>query len=448
MFYKFKKGKSLLSVPNGVGDGSAYFYDNKTVLANNLPLPYGSEPRTVSLWCRVTDFNTSDSAGDIWLFTYGADGVNKWYAIGLENKRLYLPIYGGYHLTSYELSALQWYHIVFTFDGNETHNVYVNGTLVETFILGNLNTTAKDDYICVGCNFRDSGYFHGNLKELNVYNRVLSADEVTALYNKQEIIDGRVLHIPLQYGKDNDSIFSSKSFVYDYSLIETSSGFNALGKPIGYRSASGAGIKYSPMLVKDGLVFYAPLQKDIAPIIGNAPSLTGNATFGEVNGIECLQCKGNTRIDYPQTADLPTGNAPRTMSAWLSTTNPNGNGWNFACGFGGDDSYTMAYCFYSRALRLYRQDMNDSYSFAKNYPNDNTWVHCLTTFDGTTVKTYANGVLTFYFNVSYATSNRSVYLGYLGTQNAFNYYGNITSFRIYNRALTENEIQILANEFK
>ena len=202
------------------------------------------------------------------------------------------------------------------------------------------------------------------------------------------------------------------------------------------------------IMPKEGLVFYAPLQKGIAPIIGNAPSLSGESVFGEINGIKCLQCNGNTRIDYPQTDDLPTGNAPRSMSAWISSTRIYDRDWDFACGFGDGDSDTMSYCFHATGkLCLYRRDMVSNYSFVSNYPNDNTWVHCLTTFDGTTLKMYANGVLIRSNNLSYATSNRSVYLGYLGTQNGFEYHGNITSFRIYNRALTEDEILLLSQEF-
>lgn len=186
------------------------------------------------------------------------------------------------------------------------------------------------------------------------------------------------------------------------------------------------------------------MQKDIAPIIGNTPSLSGNATFGEVNGIKCLQCNGNTKIDYPQTDDLPTGNTPRTMSAWVSA-NYNTGSWDFMCGFGDDDRQTMSYAFYGSTIRFYKGGLD--VDMQNNYPFDNTWVHLLTTFDGSTFKAYTNGVLISSWNISFSTSNRSVYLGYLGTQNAYNYHGNITSFRIYNRVLTDKEIQQLANEF-
>lgn len=56
--------------------------------------------------------------------------------------------------------------------------------------------------------------FNGNITDLRVYNRVLSQDEVTKLYNQKTVKDGLVLNIPLQAGKDNDSMVSAKNFTY------------------------------------------------------------------------------------------------------------------------------------------------------------------------------------------------------------------------------------------
>lgn len=438
-FMKFSKGKPLLSIPNGLGDGSAYFDGTTYAKLICQDLPTGSNPTSISAWfyqTSGTDLRT--------ICGYGENSGSQQKFVMTRYPYVLSHVWGyDYAFENKAIEYNKWYHVVIVYE-NSIEKCYLNGELIGERE-HSFNTYTSNFEFRIGTHNNDR-YFIGNIKEVQVYNRALSADEVTQLYNKQEITSGRVLYVPLQYGKDDETMFTSKNFVYDYATLTTSSGFDEFGYPIRYDIASECGIKYSPMLVKDGLVFYAPLQKDIVPIIGNAPSLSGDATFGEVNGVKCLQCNGNTRIDYPQTDDLPTGNAPRTMSAWISSSY-NRNNWDFACGFGGDDGYTMAYCFNGQRLRLYRQDMNISYTFIDDYPYDNTWVHCLTTFDGTTVKTYANGVLTFAFDVSYATSNRSVYLGYLGTQNAFNYYGNITSFRIYNRALTDSEIKALAREF-
>ena len=443
-FMKFSKGKKIYSVPNGLGDGSAYFSQTEGVIANVDNLPYGNSARTISCWVYPTQTNPFNSTMDF--FSYGYPSTNNRYGLGIAKDFTSFRVFGYSNTTTYNYSVelKKWYHIVFTFDTDYTEKCYVNGELIGTQTHSNINTLQGSATIGRTTGDDSTSCFYGNIKNVQIYNRVLSAEEVTQLYNKQEITSGRVLNIPLQYGKDDESIFTSKSFIYDYSILTTSSGFDEFGYPIRYDIASEAGINYSPMLVKDGLVFYAPLQKDIAPIIGNAPSLSGDAIFGEVNGVKCLQCNGNTRIDYPQTDDLPTGNAPRSMSAWVSTiTNSN---WNFICGFGGDNSQTTSFTFNSGRIHFYNGPIEQQMSLT-SYPFDNSWVHVLVTFDGTTIKGYINGVQTKEFKYTFSTTNRSVYLGYLATQNGFNYKGNVTSFRIYNRVLTDKEIQQLAKEF-
>lgn len=444
---KFSKGKKIYSVPNGIGDGSAYFYDNKTVLANNLPLPYGSEPRTVSLWCRVTDFNTSDSAGDIWLFTYGADGVNKWYAIGLENKRLYLPIYGGYHLTSYELSALQWYHIVFTFDGNETHNVYVNGTLVETFILGNLNTTAKDDYICVGCNFRDVGYFHGNIKKLLVYNRALSAEEVTALYNKQEITSGRVLNVPLTYGKDNESLFSSKSFVYDYSTLTTSSGFDEWGYPIRYDVASECWIAFSNIPTK-GLLTYVPFDGSSVTPTGEELTSNGIVTYGYDGKIPYVELSGSQIIQSDGANDWCYKGSPFAVSIWVKDVTSSSLQCAFSYGTGQKNKLFSVFVSNNKFCVQGSNDVNNEYHSPSNVLDGSKWTNIVVNQFGTYEDFYINGVKIGTFNwVREITNTDNVFVfGYEKDHSSY-YSGKLSTFRYYNRVLTDKEIQQLAKEF-
>jgi hypothetical protein len=72
-------------------------------------------------------------------------------------------------------------------------------------------------------------------------------------------------------------------------------------------------------------------------------------------------------------------------------------------------------------------------------------------FDGSTMKCYINGLLCGQYTKNYQTDivNYPLYVGYLATQ-ASSYFGQsgyIAAARLYNRALTEDEIQQLANEF-
>ena len=87
--------------------------------------------------------------------------------------------------SNYTLSISTWYHITVTYKGNSfgSNNVlfYVNGSLVFTGTLGMPSGGGK---IYLGSNNAGSGgFFSGVLDECVVWNRVLTASEVTQLYN-------------------------------------------------------------------------------------------------------------------------------------------------------------------------------------------------------------------------------------------------------------------------
>ncbi len=78
--------------------------------------------------------------------------------------------------------------------------------------------------------------------------------------------------------------------------------------------------------------------------------------------------------------------------------------------------------------------------------NNNTWYHLAGTFDGTNIKIYLNGVLagTTAFTGPIATNTANVNFGRDADSGGRRYYrGRIDDVRIYNRALTDVEIQSL-----
>jgi hypothetical protein len=77
----------------------------------------------------------------------------------------------------------QWHHAVGTFDGSNLR-IYVDGNLQ-----GSLVTTTQVYYPATGAaaigrdGDNNTGYFSGLIDEVRIYNRALTADEVTDLYN-------------------------------------------------------------------------------------------------------------------------------------------------------------------------------------------------------------------------------------------------------------------------
>ena len=177
-------------------------------------IPKGNEPCTVSLWYKNV------GSGRETLLNFGKSGIDCSYGFILQFYDNKLQLYrlnsnGGALETAFP--ANQWVNIVVMFDGTTCY-VYVNNELAysDTPMLPFVDASTVDVFR-IGGDYTFGTYqrgFIGNITNLNVYNRVLSAEEVTALYNKQDVTNGRVLHVPLASGQDDDSMFSSKNFIY------------------------------------------------------------------------------------------------------------------------------------------------------------------------------------------------------------------------------------------
>lgn len=298
-FMKFSKGKKIYSVPNGLGDGSAYF-DGASSYANlsDSNLPMGNSARSISLW-----FNKTSKQNEYTnLVRYGTEYSNYSYSVGINDSGC-IETYGCNNTLTYNNEPItlgKWYHVVITFNTDYTEQCYLNGVLVGTQTHNGINTHAE--VLCLG-NWYGVEYFQGNLKDLKIYNLALTADEVTTLYNHGTVADGLVLNVPLQYGKEDESIFSPKNFVYDYSAPTTSSGFDEFGCPISYDIASECGINYTT-IPTDGLILYMALKENItSPEIVDSDVFTtsyeGNynsANYQVVDNVPCLYLDSNSNI--------------------------------------------------------------------------------------------------------------------------------------------------------
>ena len=109
---------------------------------------------------------------------------------GNHNLRFYIEDEsGGYAFVGAELNYKQWVHVVATLDGSTgTMNLYTNGTLADQTVtsirpFGNLNP-GDSPGVGIG-NVNDGGNnfpFIGDIDEISLYNRALSATEAQALY--------------------------------------------------------------------------------------------------------------------------------------------------------------------------------------------------------------------------------------------------------------------------
>jgi hypothetical protein len=160
--------------------GDAFQFDGTDyVSAPTTGLPTGNADRTIEMWVKVNAFATTES----FFAGYGNFGsTEETYQVGtLEDGTLFFSQWGQ-SFNGPALQAGKWYHVAVTSVGN-AETLYLNGVSVATGSL-TLNTpTGSSLYIGrIPGALGDTRQLDGEVDEVSVYNRALSATEIDAIY--------------------------------------------------------------------------------------------------------------------------------------------------------------------------------------------------------------------------------------------------------------------------
>ena len=147
---------------------------------------------TFSAWIDPKSFATQMGIFDDWY----ANGGNGMY-IDASTGNYYVQIAGWLNWVPAAATLNQWQHIVLTFN-KPTVSFYVNGVLVGTTTRNstpgvNASTLIGSNWVYQG-GYTPSNDFNGSLDEVRIYNRALSASEVSQLYNWAP---GPVVHLQM-----------------------------------------------------------------------------------------------------------------------------------------------------------------------------------------------------------------------------------------------------------
>jgi hypothetical protein len=181
---------TLISGPTfDSANGGSIVFDgsNDYVLVNsNASIPYGSTARTVSIWFYTNTTTWADNANN--LFYYGAGSNGSSFGIDFSTYPfIEVWTYGGAgrDLTfSTTYSQVGWKNITVTYNGSTTILIYENGTFTQTLTLTSAcNTPSSDVYIGAVNPSILTAYYDGRIATTQIYNRALSAAEVTQNFN-------------------------------------------------------------------------------------------------------------------------------------------------------------------------------------------------------------------------------------------------------------------------
>ncbi len=278
-----------------------------------------------------------------------------------------------------------WTHIAATYDGSRI-KLFINGILdKEVATSGSLSTSTTS--LLIGKRI-DGYHFIGKLDEVRIYNRALSASEVSDLYN---YAPGPIAHWKFDEGVGTTAYDSSSN---------------------GNNASFGTG------------------------------SSTPTWTTGKTG--KALNFDGNDYVTGTGIG-LPNGTNPKTIEAWFKTTASLGsNIWATLFMYGTYASNQMALLGISSSTDT---DCGTSNSLSASQHgdavcgttsvNDGRWHHGTVVINGNSYSLYIDGSLQ---KTGTMTTNTTGNTFYIGANSGNNFTGQIDDVRIYNYARSQSQI--------
>ena len=375
----------------------------------------------------------------------------------------------------------QWYFVVGVFDGSSL-SFYQNGVLVSQNT--NLPKTVIDN--CAGGDFRigrwhdasPSQFFKGDLDDIRIYNRALSATEITQLFNQAEttvappsvsitaptqtlcngstvLLTANTAETGLQYQWSRNGTNITNAAQTTYSANQAGQYAVKVSRANGCDSTATLFIK-PPILVDSGLVAYYPFD-------GDALDYSGNGNHGTVNGATLTTDRlGNASKAYSFNGInnyINIGDkvdpAEFTLSAWIQVAgNNNSSSFETIISKLNGDFTFRNFEFRvdpNRQIIVHIPNSTDGWVAltSPNSINYNQWYFVSVTWDSNIAKLYINTslittrVLPRYDRMlgDVLIGARPGYVASNAVESFFN--GKMDDIRIYNRALTAAEIQLL-----
>ena len=342
----------------------------------------GSIVRTISAWIKYTGSIQNDwREATMW----GTQSNNRNFGLSVSNGNYFTGGIYGSDVVSEVANDDEWHHLLFQYDG-QTATLYIDGVESASKTVA-LSTRSSSFYIGYGGNTSQKQW-KGCIADVRVYNRILRPKEIASL---------------------------SSYFDPHYE----------------------AELDY-------GLLFHAPLSSaDNVIATGQSYTETGTVTYTTDATIPCAVFDGNSW--YDAVWDAITGNAVRTISAWMKYTGTVSDEWREATMWGEESNNRNFGLSISNtdylAGGIYGADLIGTIL------NDGEWHNLLFQYNGQTASLYIDGVFNIEKTIALNTSATDMHLGYGGNAVGKHWVGYLADVRVYNRKLNPVEIPALAKTF-
>ena len=327
------------------------------------------------------------------------------------------PPSGGSLASDTVLATGRWYHVVYTQNSSD-RSMYIDGALDSSDSSAETYTgTTPDDVLIGGVTaFADDRYFDGQLDDFRIYDRTLSVSEVERLYQI-----GATTHINTTINTNPD--------------LE-----NGL---VGYWTFDGKDMDWDA-------------TDEALDRSGNGNA--GNVTNFDQEGVrvgkigQALEFDGSgDYINIGDQSSLELGGVI-TVSAWMRNDDGDTSEREIASKGGNTGSWEFAFIKWDDDDILFTITQCDGNSYLTGITsaqglNDGEWHHVVGTGDGSRLDIYVDGVLRASDTTtagSACTGGTDPFrIGFATFGNREDYLGQLDDVRIYNRALSADEIKRL-----
>mgnify|MGYP002768565722 CR=1 FL=1 len=328
-----------------------------------------------------------------------------------------------------------WHHIAMSITSTES-KLYCDGTLISTASGVNISTSSN---AYIGWD-NDGDNAAASYSRFRIYNRILSASEIQSLAFEHN--PTKSLFIPLQtaYGTPQAG---QKGIIVRSSQV------------VGHATYS----KSAEAMPTEGLVFYLPCDSDsyTTAETGQTLSKSGTVTATTVNGIPCLEIKSGSYLNG--TLDGFSGDVSMALSFWFKRLDSNSSAYvtagkgNYsltngneiwgsvesdhietACGSAGSDA---------RRAGIYNAAIGTGWHHGY-FSYDATSKKFKTVLDGNTENAAYSAERSYNFSSGLTLCINSLARATSAVKGNADY----SQIRIFNRALSDAEIKLLAGEYK
>lgn len=466
-------------------------------VSSDPALPVGNQPRTIQAWVKPQDGTCR------WVLGYGQNNSNTSYnlgecadsvAVSAYNDDLYFP-------THEPINDGAWHMITVTYNGS-TVTAYLDGSSLGTRTFANPISTSGGGLALGSWDNRCcNAWTYGGLQDEAVYPTALTSAQVTSLFNASgHGVPTKPAGVSATSPSNNTATVNWAASTaptgdtlqgYVVTALKGTTVIEMTGEPAGATSATFTGIKAasgytfsvaardpygnSPAATSNSVTVAGAASTYLGTVAADKPSVlwrldepsgslfaadsSGKGILGQYAGSCLTQGVAGPLANDPATAvndssacnaiasesysaNLPSGNAARTLQAWIK---PNDGYCRYFMGYGGtytDGMFGVGSCYNAIIVSLYGDD--HSFYSSRNI-DDGSW-HLVTVTSsyasatGNTVTVYLDGqklgaVVT-------GTPNTQSGAGFEvgGTPASCCYYGSVADAAVYPKALSVKQV--------